>query len=197
MFKFIKSIQTPYPFIGIANSTLEKEKIHLLKKELNLRSQKELVEVCLSMAKLKTENKEMLTYLLFDAEDPLAYAQRVKSEILLQFEAVTGHYYYSTKSLRKTLRLINKYSRFTKFKQGETELLLYFSELYLKIIPAEIKHLPLLGLQYRSLSKAVGLIQKMQEDLQYDYSLEYSKLREETLKRYTHWVNDKFSLTEL
>ncbi len=176
---------------------MEKEKIHLLKKELHLRSQKELVEVCLNMAKLKTENKEMLTYLLFDAEDPLAYAQRVKAEILNQFEAITGHYYYSTKSLRKTLRLINKYSRFTKFKQGEAELLLYFSELYLKIIPADIKHLPLLGLQYRSLNKVYNLIQKMQEDLQYDYSLEYSKRRAETLEKYTHWLSEKFSLAEL
>ena len=173
---------------------MEKEKIHLLKKELQQRSAKELVEVCLSIAKLKTENKEMLTYLLFDSEDPLEYAQRVKKEIENHFAELNPHYYYTTKSLRKTLRLINKYSRFTKFKQGEAELLLHFSQLFLHSIDKGTKHIPLLGLQHRSLQKAYSIIQKLHEDLQYDYSVEYDKIAMQTTKLFQHWDDDKFDL---
>ena len=176
---------------------MEKEKIHLLKKELSLRSQKELVEVCLSMAKLKVENKEMLTYLLFDAENPLEYAQRVKQEISSQFKELNIHYYYTTKSLRKTLRLINKYSRFTKFKQGEIELLLHFSHHFASILPKDTKHLPLLGLQYRSLSKAASLIIKIHEDLQFDYVSEFNRTLDETKNKFRFWANEKFELVEL
>ena len=176
---------------------MDKEKIHFLKKELALRSQKELVEVCLSLAKLKTENKEMLTYLLFDSDNPLEYAQRLKKEIETHFSELNIHYYYSTKSLRKTLRLINKYSRFTKFKQGETELLIHFSKLFAATIPKDTKHLPLLGLQFRSLNKIRGLITKMHEDLQYDYSLEYNAILTQTQSKFKHWENEKFNLTEL
>lgn len=184
---------TPIYFI----LSVEKEKIYLLKKELSLRSQKELVDVCLSMAKLKVENKEMLTYLLFDAENPMEYANRVKSEIDVHFSELNIHYYYTTKSLRKTLRLINKYSRFTKFKQGEIELLLHFSANFNSSIPKDTKHLPLLGLQFRSLKKASSLIQKIHEDLRYDYLIEYNRIADKTKKSFKHWGNEKFDLAEL
>lgn len=49
---------------------------------------KELVEICLNLAKLKVENKEMLTYLLFDSENPLGYAQRLKTEINVHFSGL-------------------------------------------------------------------------------------------------------------
>ena len=173
---------------------MEKEKIHLLKKELISRSQKELVEICLNMAKLKVENKEMLTYLLYDAENPLEYAQRVKEEINSHFAELNMHYYYATKSLRKTLRLINKYSRFTKFKQGEIELLLHFSTCFNSTIPKDSKHIPLLGLQFRSLTKAASLIQKIHEDLHYDYLLEYNAIAEKTKNQFKNWENTNFEL---
>jgi len=176
---------------------LEKEKIHDLKKELITRPQKELVELCLSMAKLKTENKEMLSYLLFDSDNPLDYAIRLKDVINEQFETLNQHYYYSTKMLRKTLRLINKYSRFTKFKQGEIELLLCFAQAYTNQISADTKHQPLLGLQYRSLTKARQLIGKLHEDLISDYSIEYNKVIALTTKRFVHWPSDKYQLSPL
>ena len=139
----------------------------------------------------------MLTYLLFDSESPLEYAQRVKLEIKMHFDELNIHYYYSTKSLRKTLRLINKYSRFTKFKPGEIELLLHFSHLFVTIIPKETKHLPLLGLHHRSLAKAASLIKKIHEDLHYDYAAEYNHTLKETINKFRHWGNEKFNLKEI
>ena len=40
-----------------------------LKTELNNRSPKELLEICLRLSKFKKENKELLTYLLLEADD--------------------------------------------------------------------------------------------------------------------------------
>ena len=186
-----------YCKIANADKDLEKEKIHLLKKELSQQGHKELVEICLNMAKLKVENKEMLSYLLFDADNPLEYAQGIKQEIQLQFKELNVHYYYATKSLRKTLRLINKYSRFTKFKQGEIELLLHFSALFSNTIASDTKHLPLLGLQYRSLTKAASLIQKIHEDLRYDYVKEFNLILEKTKSSFKNWDAQKFMVQEL
>jgi hypothetical protein len=176
---------------------VEKEKIHLLKRELNEKNQKELIEICIGLAKLKIENKEMLTYLLFDSENPLSYAEKLKVEISNHFSELNFHYYYSTKSLRKTIRLILKYSRFTKFKQGEIELLLHFSKKFNDNIPQNTSHLPLLGLQFRCLKKAHALIQKTHPDFYADYSLEYNEILENTAQNFPSWKNEKFTLKKL
>ena len=55
-----------------------------LKKELKTRSQADLVELCLKLSKFKKENKELLTYLLYEADNELQYIVNVKSEIDLQ-----------------------------------------------------------------------------------------------------------------
>ena len=55
--------------------------IKKIKDELHYKSPQELVELCLKLSKFKKENKELLTYLLFDAEDEEMYINNV-NEIL-------------------------------------------------------------------------------------------------------------------
>ena len=43
--------------------------IQELKQELQATSQTKLLDLCLRLAKFKKENKELLTYLLFEAHD--------------------------------------------------------------------------------------------------------------------------------
>ena len=52
-----------------------------IKKELKHRSSEELMEMCLRLSKFKKENKELLTYLLFEAHDESGYIETVKAEI--------------------------------------------------------------------------------------------------------------------
>ena len=52
-----------------------------LKDELKSRDNQQLVELCLSLTKFKKENKELLTYLLFEAEDERGYIESIKEEI--------------------------------------------------------------------------------------------------------------------
>ena len=59
-----------------------------IKKELKHRSAEELLELCLRLSKFKKENKELLTYLLFEAHDESGYIETVKAEINQQFEEI-------------------------------------------------------------------------------------------------------------
>jgi hypothetical protein len=67
---------------------------------LNL-TPKELRDLCLRLARFKKENKELLTYLLFEASDEASYVESVKKEIDLQFDQVNRKSnYYIKKGLR-------------------------------------------------------------------------------------------------
>ena len=55
--------------------------VKVLKDELVHRSPKEMLEICLRLSKFKKENKELLTYLLFEAGDEASYIESVKREI--------------------------------------------------------------------------------------------------------------------
>lgn len=152
-------------------STLQQQK-----KELALLDKKELMEICLRLAKYKKENKELLNYLLFDARDPLAYAEQVKASLEDDFKSMQKHYYYSTKSLRKILRLVKKHAKYTASKQVELELLIWFCAGYLKHVDTRSSHQPLRTLLTRQLENIKKLLPKLHEDLQFDYEQEYRQL---------------------
>jgi hypothetical protein len=92
---------------------MKPDKLSDLKKALLVLNATELTEICLRLAKYKKENKELLAYLLFDANEPMNYAEDVKSFLIADFIAIQKHYFYSTKSLRKIIRLLNGF----KFKK--------------------------------------------------------------------------------
>lgn len=52
-----------------------------LKDELEMRSPVELMQLTLRLSKFKKENKELLTYLLFEAADEEEYIKEIKVEV--------------------------------------------------------------------------------------------------------------------
>ena len=101
--------------------------IQEIKKELNNLSPSRLEELCLRLAKFKKDNKELLTYLLFESEDLTEYIGNVKKEIDAEFkELPKPNLYLTKKSLRKILRITAKQIRYTGSPQAEVELLTYF-----------------------------------------------------------------------
>ncbi|MCD4730989.1 MAG: hypothetical protein K8R74_10335, partial [Bacteroidales bacterium] len=62
--------------------------ISQLKQELKNRSSTELLEIGLRLARFKKENKELLTYLLFEIQDEQAYIESIKKEIDRQFQEI-------------------------------------------------------------------------------------------------------------
>ena len=144
-----------------------------LKKELSYRSPEELLELCLRLSKFKKENKELLTYLLFNSEDEEGYINAVKAEIDLEFEKVnTKSFFYIKKSVRKILRTIKKYSRYSLKKETEAELLLYFLLKLKTFRPSIRRDTALFNLYQRQLKAVKKVISNLHEDLQYDYQKE-------------------------
>lgn len=73
-----------------------------IKTELNQRSTQELLELCLRLSKFKKENKELLTYLLFESEDEEAFIQSIKTKVDADFETInTKTYFYIKKASGK------------------------------------------------------------------------------------------------
>lgn len=148
-----------------------------IKKELKHRSSEELMELCLRLSKFKKENKELLTYLLFESHDESGYIETVKSEINEQFETInTTSYFYIKKSVRKILRNIKKYARYSLKKETEVELLLHFCKVLKDFKPSIFKNGTLINIYERQILLITKIVATLHEDLQYDYHLELEKL---------------------
>ena len=148
-----------------------------LKDELSHKSANELKELCLHLSKFKKENKELLTYLLFESHDEEQYIQSVKDQMDVLFSEInTKSYFYIRKSVRKILTLTKKFIRYSKKKETEVALLLYFCA-KLKNFKPSIKNSPRLT---NTFDRQIVLVKKaiatLHEDLQYDYQLELENL---------------------
>lgn len=149
-----------------------------IRKELKHKSNIELAELCLRLARFKKDNKELLTYLLFEADDESGYIETVKLEIDAQFSAInTSSYFYIKKSVRKILRNLKKYIRYSLNKETEVELLLYFCEKLKLMRPSIQKNTMLKNLYHRTIENTNKKILKLHEDLQYDYGQTLEQLK--------------------
>ncbi|GGD93638.1 hypothetical protein [Planktosalinus lacus] len=144
-----------------------------LKKELHYRSTDELMEICLRLARFKKENKELLTYLLFESQDESGYIASVKQEIDTQLEAInTKNYYWMRKSIRKILKSVKKFIRYSLKKETEVELLLYFCVQLKNMTPSIKRDKTLQNILERQLALVHKKIDSLHEDLQYDFRLQ-------------------------
>lgn len=151
--------------------------VHEIKQELQQLPAHELVELCLRLARFKKENKELLTYLLFEAHDEEGYIRLVKESISADFGGINrSSLYFAKKTLRKILRTINKYCRYTGSKQAEVEWLIHYCQ-ELKATGIEFEKSPaLLNLYQAQLKKISKVIYSLHEDLQFEYRRELKKL---------------------
>jgi hypothetical protein len=151
--------------------------IHEIKQELLTVKPAQLVELCLRLGRFKKENKELLTYLLFEEHDEQGYITGIKKEIDEQFAAINlSQLYFAKKSLRKIVRIINKYFRYSGEKQTEVELRIYFCQ-QLKESGIPIERNPVINNLYLSQLKKINtVLATLHEDLQYDYQKEMDGL---------------------
>ncbi|KQC30414.1 hypothetical protein [Flagellimonas eckloniae] len=150
-----------------------------IKKELQHRNPDELLELCLRLSKFKKENKELLTYLLFESDDEEGYIETVKGEVDQQFSEINiNSFFYIKKSSRKILRNLKKYIRYSGKKETEVELMLYFCEKLKAFRPSINRNTTLLNLYNRQLDYISKKISALHEDLQYDYGLILEELQQ-------------------
>ncbi len=151
--------------------------IHELKQELTNIPPAQVIELCIRLARFKKENKELLTYLLFESFDETAYIRLVKTEMDESFGGInTSHIYFAKKSLRKILRTITKYIRYTGSKQVEVELLLYFCQQLKETGIAVNRNTVIINMYQGQLKKINKVLETMHEDLQYEYRREMEAL---------------------
>jgi len=148
-----------------------------IKQELIARKPNELVDLCLRLAKFKKENKELLTYLLFDSSDEDNYIAEVKEEIKSLFTEINfSHLYFVKKSLRKILRIINKHARYMNSKAAEASMRIFYCTLIAESgIPIE-KNQVISNMYNGQKKKSIEVVQSMHEDLQYEFTKEIKKL---------------------
>lgn len=148
-----------------------------IRKELKHKSNQELAELCLRLSRFKKENKELLTYLLFEADNESGYIETVKQEIDEQFSTInTDSYFYIKKSVRKILRNIKKYCRYSLNKETEVQLLLYFCNKLNDFTPSIERNVTLMNIYDRQIATIKKRVATLHEDLQYDYNLELEDL---------------------
>jgi len=152
--------------------------VSTLKKELNTLPAGDVLELCMKLVKYKKENKELLSYLLFDANNEPEFIRSIKEEIDLQFSEINrSQLYFAKKSLRKILKTTNKYIHYSGHKQTEVELLIHFcAKLKHSGIPFKLSN-SLLNIYKNQVRKIHIAIGSLHEDLQHDYLEEIAELK--------------------
>ena len=151
--------------------------IHEIKQELLTLKAGEVTDLCLRLARFKKENKELLTYLLFEAHDEENYIKNIKEEIEGLFAEINlSHLYFAKKTLRKILRVINKHSRYSGNKETDMELRIFFcQQLIASGIPFR-QNAVLSNIYEGQLKKINATLATLHEDIQYDYKKKIAAL---------------------
>ncbi|NOY50962.1 MAG: hypothetical protein GXO88_10425 [Chlorobi bacterium] len=131
-----------------------------------------LKELCLRLSRFKKENKELLTYILFESSDEGNYVEGVKTEIDKMFAEINiSSFYFIKKSVRKILKYIKTRIRYSQNKETEVELLIYFCSRLLNFKPSIKDNTALANLLERQINSINKSIKSLHKDLRYDYEL--------------------------
>ena len=148
-----------------------------IKSALTEQSPTQLIDLCLRLARFKKENKELLTYLLFEEQDEDGYIISAKKIIDEGFETLNiQSVYIAKKNLRKIIRITNKFIKYSGIDTTEITLLIYVCR---SIQESGLKLNNSVALKniYLSLIKKIKTrISGMHEDLQYDFNKEIQDL---------------------
>jgi hypothetical protein len=151
--------------------------IHEIKKELESLEPAQLKDLCLRLGKFKKENKELLTYLLFEAQDEPGYVQNGKREMTELFDDIPNlNVYYLKKSLRKILRIVNKHIKYSGIPTTELELRIHFCEQIKDANMPLDKSIVMKNMYEQQIKKIHQALGKLDEDLQYDYQAQIEEL---------------------
>ncbi|MFT7298569.1 MAG: hypothetical protein ACI81S_001571 [Sphingobacteriales bacterium] len=149
-----------------------------IKKELLTKPPKELVELTLRLSKFKKENKELLTYLLYEADDENGFIKSVKVEMDQAFAEInTTSFFFIKKSVRKILRATKKYIRYSQKKTTQAELLIYFCQKLRDFSPSISYNTVLINLFEKQVELIEKTVEKLDEDFQLDYRSDIEELK--------------------
>ncbi|WP_073094212.1 hypothetical protein [Cyclobacterium lianum] len=141
-----------------------------LKKELQQKESNELIELILHLSKLSKDNKTYLFFKLFDTEDSRLFIDTLKEELEAAFyKANTSNYYLAKKSAQGIRKILNKNLKFTRDPIAKIELISFFCQQMQGFGYLEFRHPVIENLYSLQVGKVEKLVEKLHEDLQYDY----------------------------
>ena len=149
---------------------MQSASISTIKNELQNIPQEALVELCLRMAKYKKENKELLNYLLFENTNEQHYIDAIKQEIEVQFAEINiSTLFFAKKSIRRILRMANKYIKYSGLAETEITVLIHFCKQIKALKIDYTKSTAMVNLYNSQLKKISKAMKTLHEDLQYEY----------------------------
>jgi hypothetical protein len=150
-----------------------------IKKELETLHPSQLINLCVSLVKYKKENKELISYLLFESGNEAEYINSIKEDLSEQFSEIRkSPSYLVKKQLRKSLRMLNKYIKYSGNKRTETELRIYFCEQMRRLPNSYLKQNAIAAIFINQANAARKALKSLHEDLQFDYEEELARITE-------------------
>ncbi len=136
-----------------------------------------MVDLVLRLTKYKLENKELLNYLLFEADDEEAYIKKVEEQVQEMFAEIPRNLnqYLVKKTVRKILRILNKHIKYSGKKETEATLRMFYCHCMKQYINMHY-NTALTNLYELQLKRIRQAIEKLHEDLQYDFEQELKEL---------------------
>ena len=139
--------------------------------------QSELLALCLRLSRFKKENKELLTYLLFEAADEENYAVELKNFIDNEFEILPERSaYLAKKSIRRIIRSVNRFLKYTDVKTTAVDVLICLCKQLRKQARIYKESIAVQKIYKSHLKKVETIISTLHEDLQFDYEKELEDL---------------------
>ena len=129
-----------------------------------------LLELCLKLTKFKKENKELLTYLLFEEGNETSYVSSVKEMLDEIFTTVNKtQLYFAKKTIRKIVRIANKYIKYSNCSNTVPDLLIHICEKINEININLTKNTALHNIYLSQVKKIKKSIENLHNEEKYDY----------------------------
>jgi hypothetical protein len=141
-----------------------------IKTELENTPSDVLLDLCMRLTKFKKENKELLTYLLFEQGNEQSYVASINVLLDELFETVNKtQLYFAKKTIRKIVRTANRYIKYSSEKTTEPDVLLHVCKRINQLGLDLKKNTALQNLYNSQIKKINKAIAAMHEEEQYDY----------------------------
>lgn len=152
---------------------MEAATVKELRDELKHRSESELRDIVLRLSRFKKENKELLSYLLFQSHNEDDYVENIKifiDEKMLEINTSNG--YYAKKAVRRILKETKKFVRYSGSKETEVALLIHFCRSLQETHPKLMNVKVIRDVVQRQVTLIKVRISTLHEDLQHDFEQE-------------------------
>jgi hypothetical protein len=150
-----------------------------IKKAVAQLSKEDILEVFNNVVKFSKENKELTHYFLFESDFEENYILKIKEEISLEFSKIDKRSWKTMKkTIQRILRSLKKYIKYSKKPTTEIELLLHFCSQLRKLNISSYSNQIILNIYIRQINIINKTLQKLHEDLQFDYKEEIEDAEE-------------------